>query len=176
MRETLVRQLGRHFCQLRANSLPKGNRGGPILNRPVQVALKNAVKSRQRLVSNTSRLHWLRFSVPFLSCKANTRVWLKNGTRPPNSRRSWVKMIPQVAEVFCQSDPIPSGLNCRHPSNRRSFPQGQIAWRVRLPASVNNCQPEHVKTLRQDNNPQLLLIKLRLAISLKSFLSRNCLN
>jgi len=33
-----------------------------------------AAKSTQRAVPNTVRLPWLRISVPFLSCKANTRV------------------------------------------------------------------------------------------------------
>jgi hypothetical protein len=69
----LFRQLGRHLCHPRADwSYPRatedwcsaGQSRLPLKWRP----------SRLNALSNTSRLQWLRFSVPFLSCKANTRV------------------------------------------------------------------------------------------------------
>jgi hypothetical protein len=40
-------------------------------------ALNKAAKSTQRLVPKISRVHWLRFSVLFLRCKANAGVPLR---------------------------------------------------------------------------------------------------
>jgi hypothetical protein len=52
---------------------PTVYRGGLMFSRPVEAAPKKA-KSVQWVLSNTTRLPRLRFSVLFLSCKANSRV------------------------------------------------------------------------------------------------------
>jgi hypothetical protein len=62
----LFRQLGRHLCQRWVTELDWCSAGHPRLS------LKKPAKLVQRVVS--TRLPWLRFSVLFLSCKANARV------------------------------------------------------------------------------------------------------
>jgi hypothetical protein len=43
----LVRQLGRHLCRPKADKSPTGNRGGPMLSRPVETAPNKVAKSTQ---------------------------------------------------------------------------------------------------------------------------------
>jgi hypothetical protein len=45
---------------------------------------------------------------------------------------------PKVAQTLSQSDPISLGSTPRHPANQSSFRKGQIAYWVRIPASVNS--------------------------------------
>jgi hypothetical protein len=77
---------------------PTGNRGGLMLIRSVEAGHKEKAKSTLRLVSNTSRLHWLRFSVLFLRCKAMPGLVKYKGHDPP---------VPIVA-ILNQNDPLPS--------------------------------------------------------------------
>jgi hypothetical protein len=88
----------------------------------VWIRLKETAKSAQRVVSNTIRLHWLRFSVLFLSCKANAREKFKTGTaRLPKSCRPTDKMIPPPPNSQSPSTKATQtllGSTPRHPSNQ----------------------------------------------------------
>jgi hypothetical protein len=95
-------------------------------------------------------LPWLRFSVLFLSCKANATVQFKGGTaRIPYHGKSSAELIPthptpQIADAFSQNDPNTSGFNSQkaiQPKSfwwRTSFLTGQsptaatsLAWQVK---------------------------------------------
>jgi hypothetical protein len=56
----------------RLTEVTQGNRGVLMSSRPAEAVPKKAAKSVQRLVSNYSAT--LRFSMIFLSCKANFRI------------------------------------------------------------------------------------------------------
>jgi hypothetical protein len=107
---------------------PPGNLGELMLSRPDESVPKMATMSRQRLVSDISRLPWLRFYLLFLSCKANARASFRKGHGPPPriiySLNQNDPPPPQIVEIFSQSDAIPLGSTPRHPSNQSSFCEG----------------------------------------------------
>jgi hypothetical protein len=118
---------------------PEGSRGGLMICASVETAPNKVAKSTQRLMPNTDRLPWLRFSVLFLSCNANSRVYWKRGTARLRLSRS-----PSAKTNR------PSGSTPTHPSDQSSFYKGQAAWRLHLPASSNSSYSEHVKVFSRD--------------------------
>jgi hypothetical protein len=64
------------------------------MTRPVEADHRKARKLAQRLVSNTSRIPCLTVSLYFLSCKANSRVKVKN---------KWARPAYPVMEILSQN-------------------------------------------------------------------------
>jgi hypothetical protein len=135
-------------------NLTMGNRGGLMLSRSVEAALKSGAKSMQWLVYNTS--HYPDWGFPYISSVITQMLvcnWVRGMAHILQSWKLSAKMVHCSKSQWPSAKVIPSllGSSPIHPSNQGFFVKGKFPDRftflsVTIAPSLNMSRPSAKKT------------------------------